>query len=276
MNILFGEPQEHGLNYCSVFLKELAGEVPRNITTIETNGTVTEADKILASSNPALFYHVGHGSYYSFTVECRTAYINSITGERLSNFKDKIVHLLSCETGMRLGSALVNRGAKAYLGYNDVFYYGICDETKPDPAPHTPSDNYQDFYSFIDCDVEAERRLVVKGGTVKQAVEDSQAKFEEYIDKYETGEWKDRWIAPYMVRFLRHNKDCQVTYGNINASVTEGAPVVTDEYSDPLHLLITIVEKSRPKIPVAALENLVSSAAYNIMNIAPGLKLGNK
>jgi len=271
---LFGEPQEHGLVYCSVFLQELAKQMPGNIAVVQTDGTVAENDSAMAAI-PKIFYHAGHGNYNRFTVECRTNYIDVETGERLDDFKDKIVHLLSCETGMSLGPSLVKHGATAFLGYDEVFYYGVIEETKPDPEPYTTPTNYCDYYSFIDCDVEVERQFLIKGKSLKQAVAVSQKKFDEYITKYSTGIWKDTYVAPYMVRFLRHDKINQVTYGNINVTATgEEVPVEEEEeYWDPLRWIITTFEGKRPPIPVAVLENLVSDTASNIIKYAPELKL---
>ncbi|GAI11564.1 unnamed protein product, partial [marine sediment metagenome] len=182
---LFGEPQEHGLVYCSTFLQELAKKVPRAISVIQTDGTVAEDDSAMEAV-PKVFYHVGHGNYDRFTIECRTTYIDSSTYERIDDFKDKIVHLLSCETGIRLGHSLVDHGATAFVGYDDVFYYGVVEETQPDPEPHSPPANYWDYYSFIDCDVEVERQFLIKGKSLRQAVAASQKKFDEYISMYST------------------------------------------------------------------------------------------
>lgn len=269
---LFGEPKGHGLIYSTVFLQELARQVPVAINVTETNGTATENDKVM-EVNPTIFYHVGHGSYDRFTVECRADYIDRMTGERLGDFKDKVIHLLSCETGQRLGPNLVEHGAKAFVGYDDVFYYGVVEETQPDPAPHSAQSNYQDYYSFIDCDVEVERQFLTKGKTLKQAVAASQDKFDEYIKKYSTGEWKDTYIAPYMIRFLRHDKENQVTYGNVDIKATGEEIPPTEEYLDPLRYVITTVEKVRPKVFIKPLEGVVSGMANTIIKHAPEVKI---
>jgi len=269
--VLFGEPERVGLIYSSCFFKKLAREAPAGITIIQTDGTESENDRVMASEDPGTFYHVGHGSPYIFTIEDREKYIDGITGQRIEDFKGRIVHLLSCETAQRLGQTLIDHGAIAYIGYYSPFIYGIVKEDVSSPEPCSAPSNYVDYYNFIDCDVEIERKLL-KGATIEEAVNASKSKADKYIERYTYGDWKKRYIAPYVIRFLRYNKNSQRVFGNKNAKLTvlERLEVVG---WDPLKWALETVEETRPKIPVRVIEDAVYKMAVVVVDVIPDIKL---
>jgi hypothetical protein len=133
---------------------------------------------------------------------------------RLEKFVGRHVHLLSCVTGLNLGPELVRRGARSFIGYKNLFVVGVK-VSGSWPAPCTPPSQYVDCYSFCDSDCEGER-VIVRGGSVGEAMNAMRRKFQEYIDKYTRGEWKDWPVAYWASMFLQHNLDNLVAYGDMN------------------------------------------------------------
>ena len=98
-------------------------------------------------------------------------------------------------TGKELGPALIDAGAKAYIGYDAPFVFGVWKEGVRLPAPCTPPSDNADLYSFGRCDLEVQGQLA-NGRTVGESVAASREMFDDYIERYETGDWSDRPVAP--------------------------------------------------------------------------------
>jgi hypothetical protein len=65
---------------------------------------------------------VGHGNYTTYTGHLQAA-ILQVGGYDGAEVKDKILHLLSCETGRTLCPDTVSHGAKAAVGYDENFVF---------------------------------------------------------------------------------------------------------------------------------------------------------
>jgi hypothetical protein len=63
----------------------------------------------------------GHGNPQEFTGNRGTP-IFSVGNYSSEESEDKIIHFLSCETAAKLGLYLVNRGCRAFFGYDDYFF----------------------------------------------------------------------------------------------------------------------------------------------------------
>lgn len=123
----------------------------------------------------------------------------------------RVVTLLSCLCGVALVPDLVRFGAEAAIGYTEEFVLGVKAEDDPDPSPCSAPTDRADFYTFCDCDLEIQRALL-DGKSVRDAVAASQRIHDVEIERYETGDRSDWYIAPYAARWLLSNKESQVLY----------------------------------------------------------------
>jgi len=206
---LFSLPVQHYLNYASCVADEIAYE--RGIST--TDGTVSANVNALWSQSPDVFWSVGHGSPGLHTAECTEDFIR--TGDYplgLGLGGGRVMHLLSCQCGNVLVPDLVSKGgADAAIGYTDDFVLGVKADGDPDPNPcDSPSDR-ADFYTFNDCDLEVQRALW-DGKSVGEAGAASQRKHDLEIERYETGDRSDWYIAQYVAQWLLSNKEAQVLH----------------------------------------------------------------
>jgi hypothetical protein len=222
------EPIPTGLEYGACFMKQLTAQAQQKaVAATYVEGYTEDVDKTLQTLDPPIFYGLSHGAPCKFDNYLQakwsgSVYIpdegiveyNCLVNQNLEKMKNRHVHLLSCLTGIALGSALINAGARSYIGYSQVFIYGDY-LTKP-PNPCEPPSDDQDCYTMIDSDIEGMRKILLENATVGEAVNAMKAKFQYYIDKYERGEWKDRKIALRISTWLRWDLQYLTALGDMN------------------------------------------------------------
>lgn len=208
---LYSLPVQHYLAYGSCIAGALS--VPGGQDARVTDGTPSANLDAIWTHDPDVFWSVGHGSPTEHTVECTESFIR--TGDYpmgLGLVGGRVVQLLSCQCGDQLVPDLVSRGgADAAIGYTEDFTLGIKADGDPDPYPCEAPIPRADYFTFCDCDLEAQRALL-NGKGVGDAVAASQRKSESEIERYETGDRSEWWIAPYVARELFVNKESQVLY----------------------------------------------------------------
>lgn len=85
------------------------------------DATLHQLQREILSRNPQLFYGVGHGLAHIITGQNEEIVLSK---DNARIMKDRIVHLLSCQTAKQLGPELIRAGAKVYVGY-DVDFYAV-------------------------------------------------------------------------------------------------------------------------------------------------------
>jgi hypothetical protein len=236
------EPIPTGLEYGACFMQQLTAQAQQKaVAAVYVEGYTEDADNTLATLDPPIFYGLSHGNpcmfnnylqarwsgavYIPGEGECEggtrqpslgTVEFRCLYDRNLDKMKGRHVHLLSCLTGIALGPALIRAGAKSYIGYSQVFIFGVCPCTAPWPEPCSPPSDNADFYSMIDSDIEGMRKILLENATVGEAVNAMKAKFQYYIDKYERGEWKDRPIAYDASLTLRWDLQYLTALGDMN------------------------------------------------------------
>jgi hypothetical protein len=205
---------------------------------ILTDGTPTSIINAIKTTDPPIYWGMGHGACCAYTVECTQLFLQAgpytcppvfgeqyrcLTNINLDLMRGRHVHLLSCLTGLYLGKELVYRhGARSYIGYSDLFVYGVCvpdpknpKECKYLPEPGEPPNELADFYTFIDSDCAGEE-AILNMGTVQDAVNAIASKMKYYIWKYTFGEWKDWPNAAEAADCHIHNLGALTAYGDMN------------------------------------------------------------
>lgn len=162
----------------------------------------------IESGNPQFINFNGHGSENCVCGQENEVLI--LLGENDSLLKNRIVHSLTCESAIELGARC---GAKAYIGYNSLFFF--CMDGKSLSRP------LEDRFArpILDSAFEIPNQIA-KRKTVKEAFEQSQKKYQEYIDEYTFSESKYtteelQFILPY----LCWDKSIQIFHGNPDAKI---------------------------------------------------------
>jgi len=199
--------------------------------------------RALALHDPKLFFGVGHGSEDTFTGQNLERLFWVCNCRELAG---RVVYLLSCLTGAKLGPDMVAKGALAYVGYDrEYMFVAMFPPMCRDPITE---DRYA--YAFFDPPLVFLATLI-KGGTVGDA-------FKAMIDRYNY--WMDLWSrsgeegAEHVVFFLKWDRDHAVVYGDQSA--------VAGRY----------VPTARPAIPGAALVGAVMG--YALTNTIEGAVVG--
>lgn len=173
------------------------------------NGTLEEyRDSVFRPFE--IIYAIGHGSPEVFTTKYGKIFIRT-PDVSMHIMGGRIVHLLSCLCGARLLPDLVRFGARAAIGYEKEFVIGDFREGEYAPRPCEEPSSDADCYTPSDCDLEVQRQLL-RGVSVENATKASQSKFEREIERYETGDRSNWYIAPHMSRDLHHDLGAQVMY----------------------------------------------------------------
>lgn len=122
--------------------------------------------------------------------------------------RGKVFHFLACSTGADtsagLGKALVQNGARAFIGYSDK--YAVMESEAPLPDGQTIDE------LFVLCDIEVDN-VLLHGGTVQDAVNAAKAKFNKTIDML------NRQNRQKAVEMMTRNLNLLVCYGDLNAKI---------------------------------------------------------
>ncbi|RLI81525.1 hypothetical protein DRP04_05875, partial [Archaeoglobales archaeon] len=154
--------------------------------------------------NPEVFYGYGHGKGDIFSGQNKDILLQACVNDDL--MKGRIVYLLSCRTGRKLGPSMVDKGAVAYIGYNDDFIWGDL-ECPPGGFYHGC------FYDFSNTII----ANILYGNPVSVAIERAVQRANGWIDYLSSLE-EDPY-ASKIVEFLIHDRDCLVSFGNTSAQI---------------------------------------------------------
>ena len=217
------------LEYSSCVAKELAPALRTfGHEVIEIlKPTPDDAVNAIETHNPDIIWHCGHGQVCITTLEepgkngvwmtsKSGSYDECVIDRYLEYAPNKIFSMLSCLAGSELGPELINKGATAFMGYTESFWFLLCDGA---PCPcgrgFRDSEEIRGVKSVARCDLEWLSALA-KGETIKEAYDSSQAKFQSEIEYWE-GSSHD--MANDVLYCLRLNKERQVALGDMNARI---------------------------------------------------------
>lgn len=131
-------------------------------------------DKIkthIEEKNPSIIFLNGHGDEFSVRGYLQEQVI--ILGENDHLFNGKIAHIISCKTALFLGQSMKDKGCIGFLGYNGPFHI------ETDYNPEKDKDMIANFFKE---GVNSASRILIGGGSVKEAYEKSQEIYKKNIE----------------------------------------------------------------------------------------------
>lgn len=217
---VFIEPVKYYLNYASCVADEVRAEIGNKLEITPIPGDSANPStilRILETEDPIHVWGVGHGAACIYSVEYKKLFLVNMSGAHVKCIRDmnldsmngRVVHLLSCKTGVELGYKLVEHGALTYFGYEDSFWFWIGSDPCSDRAAK----------STHRCDLEVEIQLA-NGKTTGEARDATLAKFDDEIAYWEESRHPH---ADVLVRILEMDKSVFRMYGNPNIRII-GAP----------------------------------------------------
>lgn len=149
-------------------------------------------DSMLKKHKPALFFLNGHGS-----ADCVCGHNDEVlleAGRNESLLKNAITYALSCSSAKNLGVKAVEKGASAYIGYNEDFVFFISPEKMSRPREDKTAEMFLAPANHVVVSL-------VKGHTAGKAVENAKGYFIKSIQKLVSSESAidDREYIRYLI-----------------------------------------------------------------------------
>lgn len=193
----------------------------------------------------------GHGRHSMFTGDAGEA-IWKKANINESDFKGKIIHLLSCLTAAELGSTIIKKGAMAFLGYEKKFWFMRKKPLETDPLKDSIAT------IFIDIALEIDRSLL-SGGSVKQAHDNMMVRYDKMIDEIEASNqdaaarllWNRRYFRSGVIHNRWGDKNARLPVDNVIKDYTM--------HSQPIRVNVSERDWNRP-VAIDLDGNLVSIA----------------
>lgn len=164
-------------------------------------------EKRVEKNNPALIVFNGHGSTDKIMGHKQEALVKA--GENDAVLKSRIAHALSCESAEELGPKSIKAGAKAFVGFTKKFVFLQDEKYSATPRKDKIAEHFLKSANMVPISL-------IKGNTVKQAYEKSQASFDksaEYFKAHYTPE------NSHILFWLRYDKMIQKVHGNENTKL---------------------------------------------------------
>ena len=167
----------------------------------------------IKSIDPILFFGVGHGTEDVFTGFRGDIIFSTCNNEVLKN---RIVFLISCLTGVKLGKDMVDKGAIAYLGFKKEYLVPI----KVPPKCRDPM-RYDEYAKPVVEPIIKALSALLSGAPIKIVRRVLIDSYNQWIKKLSESNWS---AAPYIIYALTWNRDAVIAYGDLNAIATK--PVI--------------------------------------------------
>jgi len=181
--------------------------------TIDLKSSLATKEEVRKYLPCNMFFGVGHGADNVFTGWLNEIIFYVCEDHRLQG---ALIYLLSCLTAQRLGYDFIDKGARSYIGYYDLFWFGcedilVCVE-----------DPYQDTYAkWFFVPVKELLLAIADGATMKSAFDISMSYWNEAIAYWEINP-EDDPNAGIIVTLLIIDRDGQRLYGDPDARLAPG------------------------------------------------------
>ena len=165
-------------------------------------------EKRVESNDPALIAFNGHGDPDCI---CGNNYEVLVkAGENEKILASRIVNSVSCNSAKVLGPKSVGAGAKAFIGFTEKFVLLFEQAHSATPRKDRTAEH------FIKA-VNSAPISLIKGNTVKDAFDKSQAAFEKSIEYFKTHYTPEN---SHILFWLRYDKKIQKFLGDANATLS--------------------------------------------------------
>lgn len=166
-----------------------------------------ETTSYLSKWSERIVEKAGHGNPEA--VEGQNGEVLVEAGENHKILNSKIVYSRTCSSAVVLGKKSVESGTDAYVGYSAPFIF-IYDESRTtEPRKDKKARPFFEATNLIPLSL-------LKGNTVRKAIEKSEKKFDEYIGHYAST--KSPWGAE-ILPYLRLDKKVQTAIGDKRATL---------------------------------------------------------
>ncbi len=196
----------------SAWSEEIIKIAERNgINTIpirEKNVTKSCIESNIKSKNPRFLAFNGHGTDTIIAGHDNEPLIT--LGENDNLLESRIIHSFTCNSAKKLGREC---NSDAFIGYDDIFWLYMDGNKTANPL--------KDEFArpFMESALEAPKQLA-KRKTAGEAYDESQNKYQEWIDEFTRGSSKHTAEELQVILpFLHFNKNCQAIHGSRNARV---------------------------------------------------------
>lgn len=163
--------------------------------------------------DPALFIGMGHGKEDVFTGYGMKPIFRVCDTDALAG---RIVYLFSCLTAKELGKDIVAKGAAAFIGYDREYAFMAAEPLRcRDPFTEDP---YAAPFFIPPMEI---IRALLSGYTAGEAHARGVDAFNDMIEEWSRSSDP---AAPYIVFFLKMDRDAQRLYGDPSASAAPAAP----------------------------------------------------
>lgn len=173
--------------WCEEIIKEAEGKF--NVIDLKKgNFTEDKLSRLIKQENPKIIFLNGHGDSFSAMGFNKVPVITAGLNDYL--LKGKIAHVISCFTGAFLAQSAIDKGCIGYLGYKHYFYIWFIENQ---PEKDIIATMFQEA-------VNNASKVLINGGSIKQAFEASQATYEKRIN-----ECKGKYFQPSTSQEMRDN-----------------------------------------------------------------------
>ncbi len=157
-------------------------------------------ESYLAKQKPEIVIFNGHGNDVCVTGHDEEVLIES--GVNSDLLKDKVVYMRSCDSGKILGPQAIKEGAKAFIGYTELFRFWTDNNSVKSPL--------KDEYAIPFFETSNQVALsLVKGKSAREAHEDSLKVYEKIIGKLLTSDVSNSFVVSDLI-WNMHNQICLV------------------------------------------------------------------
>ncbi|MBI5797493.1 hypothetical protein HZA98_01155 [Candidatus Woesearchaeota archaeon] len=174
--------------WCEELIDE-ANKIGLNVIDLKKENFIEEKiSKQIKKHNPRYVFLNGHGDDFSAMGFKKSSIITANKNDHL--LIGRVAHILSCKTGNFLAQSAMDKGCEAYLGYKDNFYIWFIEE---DPKNDVIATMFQEAVNIAS-------KILMNGGEVKEAFEQSQWVYEKNIN-----DCKGRYFNPSISEEMRDN-----------------------------------------------------------------------